>query len=89
MAPQHPTHSAIKPYLHAPREKPPAMHLDIEGLWFPPEVRSGTPRATVGRMMSDTKVPTPNVPEPDILSSNSTDSLRAQLHYVNRRLDEV
>ncbi|RZR95819.1 hypothetical protein BHM03_00024709 [Ensete ventricosum] len=87
--PQHSTHLTVQPDLPTPREEPPIVRPDIEGLRFPPEVRSGTPRATTSHSASDTRVPTPNVPEPDTLSSDSTDSLMAQLRQVNRRLDEV
>ncbi|RRT84253.1 hypothetical protein B296_00015070 [Ensete ventricosum] len=87
--PQHPTHLTVQPDLPTPREEPPIVRPDIEGLRFPPEVRSGTPRATTSHSASDTRVPIPNVPEPDTLSSDSADSLMAQLRQVNRRLDEV
>ncbi|RWW05983.1 hypothetical protein GW17_00030716 [Ensete ventricosum] len=88
VVPQHPKHSTVQPDLPASWEEPSALQ-PIKGLRFPHKVRSGTPGAIVGHSMSNTRVTTPNVPEPYTLSSDLVDSLKALLRHVNRRLDKV
>ncbi|RWW67072.1 hypothetical protein BHE74_00025509 [Ensete ventricosum] len=55
----------------------------------PTEVRSRTPSITTARSVSHHRGSIPMAPELDALSSDTTDSLRAQLRQVNQRLDEV
>ncbi|RRT80680.1 hypothetical protein B296_00003160 [Ensete ventricosum] len=80
VAPQHPTHPTVQLDLLASWEEPSALQ-PIKGLRFPHKVRSGTPGAIIGHSMSNTRVPTPNVPELDTLSSDSVDSLKALLRH--------
>ncbi|RWV96676.1 hypothetical protein GW17_00040594 [Ensete ventricosum] len=50
---------------------------------------SGTPTTMARRLATQPRGSTHTPQEPDTLSSDSIDSLRVQLHQVNRRLDEV
>ncbi|RZR96322.1 hypothetical protein BHM03_00025318 [Ensete ventricosum] len=53
------------------------------------EERSGDPRPMAECNTPDSRRTALSYPEPDTLSSNSTNSFRAQLCSVNRHLDEI
>ncbi|RRT49316.1 hypothetical protein B296_00043546 [Ensete ventricosum] len=72
-----------------PWEDPLPSRLGTERQRFPPKVRSGTSEVTTSRSVPNPRASILNLLEPDTLSFDSTDSLRAQLCQVNRRLDEV
>ncbi|RWV94521.1 hypothetical protein GW17_00042933 [Ensete ventricosum] len=80
----------MQPELPLTREIQPTLQLDFHGQRRPSnEVRSGIASITAARSASHLQGFALSAPEPDTLSSNSADLLRAQLRQVNQRLDEV
>ncbi|RWW87868.1 hypothetical protein BHE74_00003273, partial [Ensete ventricosum] len=55
----------------------------------PPPRVPASPTSTPTRSQSRSHNPAPTEPDPDILSTDSTDSLREQVRRVHQRLDEV
>ncbi|RZS13818.1 hypothetical protein BHM03_00045434 [Ensete ventricosum] len=77
------------------REVPQSMltreeHPDNEAPHHPPnEVMTENSNASVSQSMSRSRNVMRTPPEPNIISSDSTNSMREQLRQVNQRLDEV